>query len=74
MGLFNEKTHWIFLLSCANNEPEERHIQDIVFGVSCLQTKNIKKQNVTIIIDSNAEIKDSNWYVYLKSRYSINSI
>lgn len=50
MSLLSEKTNWVFLLA-SGDEPEERHIYDIAFGVFCLEKKGISPENLTLIID-----------------------
>ena len=54
MGLISNKTRWIFILPSAKSvKTEERHIQDIAFGVKCLLKKGIDSSNIDIFIDNN---------------------
>lgn len=54
MGLISNKTRWIFILPSAKTvKTEERHIQDIAFGVKCLLKKGIAPYNIDIFIDNN---------------------
>lgn len=54
MGLISNHTRWIFILPSPHLiKTEERHIQDIAFGVHCLLKKGIKQSNIDIFIDNN---------------------
>lgn len=50
MSLTTEKSHWVFLLSSID-EPEERHIYDIAFGIFCLECSGIHPKRISIFID-----------------------
>lgn len=50
MSLFTEKTKWIFLLT-SKDDPEERHIYDIAFGITCIESRSIDPSNISIFID-----------------------
>lgn len=50
MSLLNEKTKWIFLLT-SKDDPEERHIYDIAFGIACIESRAIDPANISIFID-----------------------
>jgi hypothetical protein len=51
MGLKNSNTKWVLFLSCSENNPEERHIQDLAFGLLCLESAGINSNNIFIYID-----------------------
>lgn len=50
MSLLNEKTKWVFLLT-SKDDPEERHIYDIAFGIACIESRAIDPSNISIYID-----------------------
>lgn len=52
MGLISDKTKWILFLP-SQNDPDERHISDLAFGVYCLEGKGINPNNIEIYIDGN---------------------
>lgn len=50
MSLLKEKTTWaLFLASCSN--PEIRHVQDVAFGLSCLERAGIDPIDIKIYVD-----------------------
>lgn len=51
MGLINDNTLWVFLLP-SSHEAEERHIYDVVFGVCCLLSRGVKRDDILIVIDN----------------------
>lgn len=56
MGLISKNTRWIFILPSAKSvKTEERHIQDIAFGIKCLLKKGIDFSNIDIFIDNNIQ-------------------
>ncbi|EFB9457775.1 hypothetical protein ACUXD9_000507 [Escherichia coli] len=50
MGLISGNTHWVLFLPC-ENQPEDRHVQDLVHGVFCLESSGIQPSNISIYID-----------------------
>lgn len=50
MSLLTERTKWIFLLT-SKDDPEERHIYDIAFGIACIESKGITPKSISIFID-----------------------
>lgn len=50
MGLIAGNTHWALFLPCAN-EPDDRHVKDLVHGVFCLESCGIPPNNISIYID-----------------------
>lgn len=49
MGLISNQTRWIFILPSSKLvKTEERHIQDIAFGILCLLKKSIKPENIDV--------------------------
>ena len=53
MGLLNKDTRWIFLLpNPASHKTDERHIQDIAFGIKCLLTVGIDYSDIDVFIDN----------------------
>lgn len=51
MGLKNSNTKWVLFLSCSEANPEERHIQDLAFGLLCLESAGINSNDIFIYID-----------------------
>lgn len=57
MGLLSDNTRWIFLLpNPAFHKIDERHIQDIAFGVKCLLKAGVDYENINIFIDNVSKI------------------
>lgn len=52
MGLLAENTKWILFLS-SSNEPEDRHIRDLAFGLFNLEKAGAAHENISIYIDGN---------------------
>jgi len=50
MSLINGSTRWVLFLS-ASNEPEDRHIFDLAFGLYCLTTAGINLSDIFIYVD-----------------------
>ena len=50
MGLISGNTHWVLFLPC-EHQPEDRHVQDLVHGVFCLESSGIQPSNISIYID-----------------------
>lgn len=50
MSLTHEKTAWLFL-SGSNSKFETRHVDDIGFGISCLESRGISENDIFIFID-----------------------
>lgn len=56
MGLISKNTRWMFILPSAKSvKTEERHIQDIAFGIKCLLKKGIDFSNIDVFIDNNVK-------------------
>jgi hypothetical protein len=53
MNIRKEKTIWVFLLPVPNKtkNPEDRHIYDLIFGVSCVESSGVSPDDVLIVID-----------------------
>lgn len=57
MGLLSDNTRWIFLLPNPTfHKIDERHIQDIAFGVKCLLKAGVDYKNINIFIDNVSKI------------------
>ncbi len=52
MGVRIHNTQWVFMLTSAEN-PEDRHLNDIVFGIKVLIKKEVPISNISLIIDGN---------------------
>lgn len=65
LRLREEKTLWVFLLPVSNSadNPEERHIYDVVFGVYCIQQAGISPDDIVVIIDGKDRAKISRMMV-----------
>lgn len=50
MSFIREDTRWVLFLS-SNGRPEDRHIQDLAFGLYCLESAGIDKKSISIYID-----------------------
>lgn len=50
MSFIGENTTWALLLS-SNGNPESRHVQDIAFGLFCLENAGIDPSHIRIYID-----------------------
>jgi hypothetical protein len=50
MSLINSNTKWVLFLSASNN-PEDRHILDLAFGLYTLQNAGVAINNIYIYID-----------------------
>ncbi|HAT2867637.1 TPA: hypothetical protein I8374_002071 [Serratia marcescens] len=50
MSLIAGNTNWVLFLA-ADGEPENRHVQDITFGVFCLESAGVSPKNINIYID-----------------------
>ncbi|MBY7855433.1 hypothetical protein KW429_17285 [Vibrio fluvialis] len=51
MGLKEQKTKWVLFLSSSEDEPEDRHVYDLVFGLLCLEKAGINPENIHIYVD-----------------------
>lgn len=53
MGLFDEKTHWVFLwTTCGPLHREDRHLHDVRFGIiSLLETRRINAEFISLVVD-----------------------
>ncbi|EMB20017.1 hypothetical protein [Treponema denticola] len=51
MGLIKGNTHWIFLLA-SSQEPEDRHIYDVIFGIVKLLHVGVCANDITVVIDT----------------------
>lgn len=57
MGLLSDNTRWIFLLpNPASHKIDERHIQDIAFGIKCLLKAGVNYANINVFIDNVSKI------------------
>lgn len=50
MTLKTADTRWVLFLACAH-DPEPRHVQDLQFGLLCLETAGVLPANINIYID-----------------------
>lgn len=50
MSLLAEQTNWILFLG-AQDEPAERHILDVVFGIYCLEGRGIDPRTISVFVD-----------------------
>ncbi|MBH1432186.1 hypothetical protein I5U42_12860 [Stenotrophomonas maltophilia] len=51
MGLIAGPTKWILLLSGAHDAVELRHVQDLAYGVFCLERAGVRAQDIAIYVD-----------------------
>lgn len=63
MGLVGGNTKWVLFLS-AKNEPEVRHINDIAYGLLCLEKAGVSITDIAIYIDGSDRASIEN---FLKS-------
>lgn len=50
MGITRDNTHWLFMLT-SSTKPEDRHLNDVIFGIKILLRKNIPIENISLMID-----------------------
>ena len=50
MGITKNNTHWLFMLT-SSTKPEDRHLNDVIFGVKILLKKSIPIENISLMID-----------------------
>ncbi|WP_434033357.1 hypothetical protein [Cupriavidus sp. a3] len=50
MGLRKDNTKWVLFLSSAR-EPDSRHVNDLVFGLQCLEAAGVQAKDIFIYID-----------------------
>jgi len=60
MGLIKGNTKWILFLS-TSNEPDERHVHDLAYGLLCLEVAGVQEENISIYIDG----KNRQWLAQL---------
>lgn len=71
MGLIAGNTHWVLFLPC-QNEPDDRHVQDLVHGIFCLESCGISPKNISIYIDgSNRQNFDRLISIGAQNQYNI---
>jgi len=52
MGLKAGRTKWVLFLG-AKQDPEQRHVLDLAFGVVCLESAGISSHDIEIYVDGN---------------------
>lgn len=50
MNFEKNNTKWVFFLG-SSSEPDNRHIFDLAYGINCLESTGISKENIEIYID-----------------------
>lgn len=75
IDLRQDKTIWVFFLATSKNEPEDRHVRDVGFGIHCLEKVRVPHQDIFLFIES---INEENTKQILKEfspfNYTINRI
>lgn len=51
MSLTQSKTRWVLFLSASTQDPENRHIYDLAFGLMCLERANIPASQISVYVD-----------------------
>ncbi|EPI4980573.1 hypothetical protein ACS6VG_002497 [Raoultella planticola] len=51
MSLIQSRTKWVLFLSTSEHDPEDRHIQDLVYGLMCLEKAGISSDDIFIYVD-----------------------
>lgn len=72
MSLTHEKTAWLFL-SGSNSRFETRHVDDIGFGISCLESRGISENDIFIFIDGPLADINSHLSLFSSKTYLVNS-
>jgi hypothetical protein len=72
MSLTNEKTAWFFL-SGSSSHFETRHIDDIGFGISCLESRGISDKDIFVFIDGPSADIHSQLSLFTSKPYSVNT-
>lgn len=60
MGLMRENTKWILFLA-SKDEPEERHVLDLAYGLYCLESIGVAPENIDIFIDGDNRDNIQSW-------------
>lgn len=50
MGILEENTKWVLFLG-ASEEPEDRHVLDLAYGLFCLEAAGVKSEDISIYVD-----------------------
>ncbi|MBY6246203.1 hypothetical protein [Citrobacter werkmanii] len=74
MSLIRSNTKWVLFLSSSEPDPEDRHIQDLVYGLMCLESAGISPQNIAIYVDGQNRQNIRNLFsIATANQYSINT-
>lgn len=60
MSLIGGNTKWVLFLS-ANGDAEPRHIQDLAFGVFCLESAGVRIVDIAIYVDGSDRVSIENF-------------
>lgn len=60
MGLMQDATKWVLFLA-SPEEPEERHVLDLAFGLHCLESAGVSSENIEIYIDGDNRQNIISW-------------
>lgn len=60
MALVKGSTRWVLFLA-SSHEPEQRHVLDLAFGLMCLESVGVDKNNVSIYIDGKDRALIQQW-------------
>lgn len=53
-NLRTERTLWIFLLSSREDKPDSNDLRDLAFGIYCLESAKILKEDISLVVDCTA--------------------
>ncbi|MBF9002005.1 hypothetical protein [Vibrio nitrifigilis] len=51
MSLVKSNTRWVLFLASSDVNPEDRHILDLVYGLSSLERAGIRPENISVYVD-----------------------
>jgi hypothetical protein len=60
MSLVNGSTKWVLFLA-SSDEPEQRHVLDLAFGLMCLESAGVHKENIYIYVDGKDRALIQQW-------------
>lgn len=60
MNLIGGSTKWVLFLS-ASHDPEPRHVQDLAFGLMCLESAGVKIADIEVYVDGADRVSIGNF-------------
>ncbi|HGY4820408.1 TPA: hypothetical protein ACNV1K_005181 [Klebsiella aerogenes] len=72
MSLIQSRTKWVLFLSTSEHDPEDRHIQDLVYGLMCLEKAGISPTDIFIYVDGQNRQNITNLFsIATQNQYAI---